>query len=75
MPETPLREEQPHLPIENFYYAQEDEVFAGAARDGSIWTVHRPHTLIGKAVGNAMNFGTTLAVYASIRKKTGCPFQ
>jgi nucleoside-diphosphate-sugar epimerase len=75
LPETPLREEQPRLPIENFYYAQEDEVFAAAARDGFSWTVHRPHTLIGKAVGNAMNMGTTLAVYASICKQTGQPFQ
>jgi nucleoside-diphosphate-sugar epimerase len=75
LPETPLREEQPRLPIENFYYAQEDEVFAAAARDGFSWTVHRPHTLIGKAVGNAMNMGTTLAVYASICKETGSRFQ
>lgn len=75
LPETPLREEQPRLPVENFYYAQEDEVFAAAARDGFSWTVHRPHTIIGKAVGNAMNMGTTLAVYASICKETGRSFQ
>ena len=75
LPETPLREEQPRLPIENFYYAQEDELFVAAARDGFSWTVHRPHTLIGKAVGNAMNMGTTLAVYASICKQTARPFQ
>jgi nucleoside-diphosphate-sugar epimerase len=75
LPETPLREEQPRLPIENFYYAQEDEVYAAAARDGFNWSVHRPHTLIGKAVGNAMNMGTTLAVYASICKETGRKFQ
>ncbi len=75
LPETPLREEQPRLAIENFYYEQEDEVFAAAARDGFSWNVHRPHTVIGKAVGNAMNMGTTLAVYASICKETGRLFQ
>jgi nucleoside-diphosphate-sugar epimerase len=75
LPETPLREEQPRLAIENFYYEQENEVFAAAARDGFSWNVHRPHTVIGKAVGNAMNMGTTLAVYASICKETGRPFQ
>jgi nucleoside-diphosphate-sugar epimerase len=75
LPETPLREDQPRLPIENFYYAQEDELFAAARRDGFSWNVHRPHSLIGKAVGNAMNMGTTLAVYASICKETGRPFQ
>jgi nucleoside-diphosphate-sugar epimerase len=75
LPDTPLREEQPRLAVENFYYEQEDEVFAAAARDGFSWNIHRPHTVIGKAVGNAMNMGTTLAVYASICKETGRPFQ
>jgi nucleoside-diphosphate-sugar epimerase len=75
LPETPLREDQPRLELENFYYAQEDEVFAASARDGYTWSVHRPHTLIGQAVGNLMNMGTTLAVYASICKETGRPFQ
>lgn len=75
LPATPLRETQPRLPIENFYYAQEDEVYAAAARDRFTWSIHRPHTVIGKAVGNAMNLGTTLAVYASICKHTGRPFQ
>ena len=75
LPETPLRESQPRLPIENFYYAQEDEVYAAATRDRFTWSIHRPHTVIGKAVGNAMNLGTTLAVYASICKETGRLFQ
>ena len=75
LPDTPLRESQPRLPLENFYYAQEDEVYAAAARDRFTWSVHRPHTVIGLAVGNAMNLGTTLAVYASLCKETGRPFQ
>ena len=75
LPETPLREEQPRLDVENFYYSQEDEVYAAAARDGFTWSIHRPHTVIGKAVGNAMNLGTTLAVYATICKETGRPFR
>ena len=74
-PETPLREEQPRLPVENFYYDQEDEVRSAATRDGFTWSIHRPHTVIGKAVGNAMNLGQTLAVYASICKETGRPFR
>jgi nucleoside-diphosphate-sugar epimerase len=75
LPETPLREEQPRLNLENFYYAQEDEVYAAAKRDGFSWSIHRPHTVIGKAVGNAMNLGTTLAVYATIARETGRPFR
>ena len=75
LPDTPLRESQPRLPVENFYYAQEDEVYAAAERDRFTWSVHRPHTIIGQAVGNAMNLGTTLAVYATLCKETGRPFQ
>nr|WP_288356802.1 SDR family oxidoreductase [uncultured Pseudomonas sp.] len=75
LPQTPFREEQGRLDVENFYYAQEDEVFAAAERDGFTWSVHRPHTVTGVAVGNAMNMATTLAVYASICKETGRPFR
>jgi nucleoside-diphosphate-sugar epimerase len=75
LPQTPFREEQSRLDVPNFYYAQEDEVFAAAARDGFGWSVHRPHTIIGEAVGNAMNMGTTLAVYASLCRETGRPFR
>lgn len=75
LPQTPFREEQGRLDVENFYYAQEDEVFAAAKRDGFTWSVHRPHTITGVAVGNAMNMATTLAVYASICRETGRPFR
>ena len=49
-------------------------VFEYAAKRGFTWTVHRPHTLIGFVIGNAMNMAVTLAVYASICKHTGRPF-
>jgi nucleoside-diphosphate-sugar epimerase len=73
-PETPFREEMPRVPGENFYYNQEDEVYAAAERRGFSWSVHRPHTIIGYALGNAMNMGVTLAVYAAICRATGRPF-
>jgi nucleoside-diphosphate-sugar epimerase len=75
LPVTPLSEEQPRLHLENFYYAQEDEVYAAAERDGFTWSIHRPHTIIGKATGNLMNMGTTLAVYATICKEKGISFR
>lgn len=75
LPQTPFREEQGRLDVPNFYYAQEDAVFAAAERDGFSWSVHRPHTVIGKAVGNAMNMGTTLAVFATLCRETGRPFR
>jgi len=74
-PITPLREEFPRRNIENFYYAQEDEIYAAAKGADFSWSIHRPHTIIGKAVGNMMNLGTTLAVYATICKETGRNFQ
>jgi nucleoside-diphosphate-sugar epimerase len=74
LPPTPFREDQPRLDIDNFYYAQEDEVFAAAHRHHFGWSVHRPHTIIGYALGNAMNMGVTLAAYATICRETRQPF-
>ena len=73
-PDTPFREDQPRLPYQNFYYVQEDILYAAAARHGFAWSVHRPHTMIGWALGNAMNMGVTLAVYAAVCKEAGLPF-
>jgi nucleoside-diphosphate-sugar epimerase len=56
------------------HVAQEDEVFTAAARHQFGWSVHRPHTIIGYALGNAMNMGVTLAAYATICRETGRPF-
>jgi nucleoside-diphosphate-sugar epimerase len=74
LPATPFREDQPRLDLDNFYYAQEDEVFSAAKRDGFGWSIHRPHTIIGYALGNLMNMGVTLATYATICRETGRPF-
>jgi nucleoside-diphosphate-sugar epimerase len=74
VPVTPFREEQGRQPVDNFYYAQEDEVFAGAEKYGYRWSVHRPHSIVGFALGNAMNMGQTLAVYATLCREQGLPF-
>jgi nucleoside-diphosphate-sugar epimerase len=74
VPTTPFREEQGRQPVDNFYYEQEDRLFDAARQYGFSWSVHRPHTIIGWAHGNAMNMGVTLAVYASICQTTGRPF-
>ncbi|PYY51761.1 MULTISPECIES: SDR family oxidoreductase [unclassified Curtobacterium] len=73
MPDTPFHEDEPRLDVDNFYYAQEDELFAAAARQGFTWSVHRSHTVLGYAVGNAMNMGLTIAVAAAISRHTGRP--
>jgi nucleoside-diphosphate-sugar epimerase len=72
--ETPFRENAPRLPGLNFYYTQEDVLFRAAAALNFGWTVHRPHTIIGYAPGNAMNMGQTLAVYATLCREKGEPF-
>ncbi|HEY9481499.1 MAG TPA: SDR family oxidoreductase [Micromonosporaceae bacterium] len=72
--DTPFRESQDRLPFQNFYYDEEDILFASAAEQGFSWSVHRPHTMIGYALGNAMNMGVTLAVYGNICRITGEPF-
>jgi nucleoside-diphosphate-sugar epimerase len=72
--ETPFRESMPRVPYENFYYTQEDILFDEAERQGFTWSVHRPHTMIGWALGNAMNMGVTLAIHGSICAATGRPF-
>jgi nucleoside-diphosphate-sugar epimerase len=74
VPMTPFREEQGRQPVDNFYYEQEDRLFEAATKHGFSWSVHRPHTIIGFAVGNAMNMGVTLAVYATLCKESGQPF-
>lgn len=74
VPDTPFHEDEERLPHPNFYYAQEDELFAAAERDGFTWSVHRAHTIIGHALGNAMNIGQTLAAQAALCREQGRPF-
>jgi nucleoside-diphosphate-sugar epimerase len=74
MPDTPFHEDEPRLDTPNFYYAQEDELFAAAERQGFTWSVHRSHTVIGFAVGNAMNMGSTIAVQATLAKELDLDF-
>ena len=73
-PDTPFREEQGRLHFDNFYYEQEDILFEAAERQGFTWSVHRAHTMIGWALGNAMNMGVTLAAYGAICREDGRPF-
>ena len=73
VPDTPFLETEARLPGENFYYAQEDELFAAAQRMDFTWSVHRSHTVIGFAVGNAMNMALTLGAQAAICRELGRP--
>ena len=74
VPDTPFLEDAERLDVDNFYYAQEDELFAAAATWGATWSVHRSHTVLGHAVGGAMNLTATLAAGAAIARRQGRPF-
>ena len=73
-PSTPLRESQPRLPVENFYYAQEEEVYAAAhatASPGPYTAAYR-HRLRSRQRHQPWH---DFAVYATICKETGRLFQ
>lgn len=72
--DTPFHEEEPRIEIPNFYYAQEDELFAAAERAGFTWSTHRAHTIVGFATGNTMNMALTLGAYAELCRADGRPF-
>jgi nucleoside-diphosphate-sugar epimerase len=72
--DTPFHEDEPRLDTPNFYYAQEDELWLAAGRYRFTWSVHRSHTIIGHATGNAMNIGQTLAAQAALCRVEGRPF-
>jgi len=73
-PIIPFVETQPRLDTPNFYYTQEDILFAKAKEYGFNWSVPRPHDIIGYAPGNLMNLGTTIAVYATLCRRLKLPF-
>ena len=72
---TPARESDPrHLPP-NFYFDQED--FVRAAQRSKDWgfSILRPNSPCGFAVGNPMNLIMVLAVYAAVCKELGLPLR
>ena len=72
--ETPFREDTPRLPGLSFTTRRKMSYLPLPSATRLTWSVHRPHTVIGYAIGNAMNMAVTLAVYASICRHTGEPF-
>lgn len=72
---TPAREDDPpHMPPE-FNVDQQHLVEARAATDGWTWSAIRPSVVAGFGLGNPMNLGVVLAVYASISAELGVPLR
>jgi nucleoside-diphosphate-sugar epimerase len=72
---TPAREDDPRMMPPNFYYDQED--FLRTRQQGKAWhwTALRPEATTGFGLGNPMNLGMSLAVYAAISKELGLPLR
>ena len=72
---TPAREDDPRLMPPNFYYDQEDFLRTRQRGKSWHWTALRPEATIGFGIGNPMNLGMSIAVYASISKELGLPLR
>jgi nucleoside-diphosphate-sugar epimerase len=72
---TPAREDDPRLMPPNFYYDQEDFLRQRQQEKQWHWTALRPEGVCGFAVGNPMNLGMVIAVYAVISKELGLPLR
>ncbi len=72
---TPAREEDPRLMPPNFYYDQEDLLRARQPGKPWHWTVLRPEGTSGYGLGNPMNVGVSVAIYAVISKELGLPLR
>ncbi|MEO1720585.1 MAG: SDR family oxidoreductase [Pseudomonadota bacterium] len=72
---TPAKEDDPPHMLPNFYYDQEQWLRQAQADQDWYWSVTRPHTVCGYAVGNPMNLMMLLSVYAAISKELGLPLR
>jgi nucleoside-diphosphate-sugar epimerase len=72
---TPAREDDARLMPPNFYYDQEDFLRRRQHGKSWHWTALRPEATFGFGVGNPMNLGMSIAVYAAISKELGLPLR
>jgi nucleoside-diphosphate-sugar epimerase len=72
-PRVPLRESQPRVEHENFYFAQQDYLAERQVGQPWAWTVWRPALMFGEASGNPMGIIPPVAAYASILRERGEP--
>lgn len=72
---TPAKESDPPHMLPNFYWDQEQWLRSAQIDQDWTWSVTRPHTVCGFAVGNPMNLMMVLSVYAAISKELGLPLR
>ena len=72
---TPARESDAnHMPPE-FNIDQQDFLVARQAGKAWTWSALRPSVVIGFGLGNPMNLGIAIAVYAAMSKELGLPLR
>jgi nucleoside-diphosphate-sugar epimerase len=72
-PRVPLRESDPRIPHDNFYFLQEDYLTERQESASWTWTTWRATMMFGEAPGNAMSAIHALAVYGAIMREQGEP--
>ena len=61
---APAKETAPRLIAPIHYHQQEDIVAGWCEKNGSSWTVLRPHLVMGPSLNSPMNLVTALGAYA-----------
>lgn len=75
VPSPFYEDENPRHIGPNFYFAQEDELRARAARGGPDFAILRPDVVVGDAAGNAMNIAMVIGAYAALCRAEGAAFR
>jgi nucleoside-diphosphate-sugar epimerase len=68
---VPLRESLPRPDNDDFYFRQEDALFARAKRRGWHWTIFRAPMIAGGGAGSNLNALLAIAVFAALRRDEG----
>ena len=72
-PPVPMRELLPRPPHDDFYFRQEDHLWARQRQANWNWTVFRAPIIVGGGLGSNLNGLLAMAVFASLRKAAGLP--
>ncbi|MFH6783028.1 MULTISPECIES: SDR family oxidoreductase [Methylobacterium] len=75
VPSPFYEDENPRHIGPNFYFTQEDELRARAARGGANFAILRPDVVVGDAAGNAMNIAMVIGAYAALCRAEGAAFR
>ncbi|MDB5569369.1 MAG: dependent epimerase/dehydratase family protein [Hyphomicrobiales bacterium] len=74
-PLVPSRESDPRTMPPNFYFDQEDLMRTRQRNAAWSWTIFRPPSVCGFAVGSPMNAILAVGVFASLCREMGLPFR